>query len=256
MKPILFPLSLTLALLSACGGGEPPKSAEAAGSAAPVPVKTEAVAAREWPDSYEATGTVRSRTPGIVSSKLMAYVQQVSVQVGDHVREGQVIVTLDARDLDSSVRRAEAARAEVRSGIPEAESGIAAARASLDLAQATHHRIEDLAAKKSVSTQELDEATARLKSAQAAYEMARARRTQLDSKMAQVEQEISSATIMRDYSRIAAPFAGVVTARSVEPGNLAAPRGAAAHHRTRRRVSVGSLGGRIAPAPGEARAGR
>jgi RND family efflux transporter MFP subunit len=53
--------------------------------------------------------------------------------------------------------------------------------------------------------------------------MARARRAQLDSKRAQVQQEIRGASIMRDYTRISAPFSGVVTAKSVEAGNLAAP---------------------------------
>lgn len=52
--------------------------------------------------------------------------------------------------------------------------------------------------------------------------MARARRSQLDFKLAQVEQEIQAARIMRDYTRISAPFSGTVTAKSVEPGNLAA----------------------------------
>jgi RND family efflux transporter MFP subunit len=53
--------------------------------------------------------------------------------------------------------------------------------------------------------------------------MACARRNQLDSKLAGVQQEIHAAKIMREYARIAAPFSGVVTAKSVEPGNLAAP---------------------------------
>ena len=126
---------------------------------------------------------------------------------------------------------------------------MAAAKAGLDLAQTTFRRMEDLAAKKSISNQEFDEASARLKSAQADYEMARSRRAQLDSRMAQVDQEIRAANIMRDYARIAAPFAGVVTARSVEPGNLAAPGAPAAHHRTRRRLPAGGFGGRIATCP-------
>jgi RND family efflux transporter MFP subunit len=83
--------------------------------------------------------------------------------------------------------------------------------------------MEELASKKSISNQEFDEASARLKSAQATYEMARAKRTQLDPKRAQVQQEIRGASIMRDYTRISAPFSGLVTAKSVEPGDLAAP---------------------------------
>jgi RND family efflux transporter MFP subunit len=145
------------------------------------------------------------------------------VQIGDRVREGQELVTLDAQDLDANVRRAEAAEAEFRSAIPEADNGVAGAKANLDLAQSTFKRMEELASKKSISNQEFDETSAKLKSAQAAYDMARSRRSQLDSKLAQVEQEIRAASIMRDYTKIAAPFAGVVTGRSVEPGNLAAP---------------------------------
>ena len=93
------------------------------------------------------------------------------------------------------------------------ESAIAAAKANLDLAQTTFKRMQDLAAKKSISNQEFDEASARLKAAQANYEMARSRRAQLSRESAQVEQGSARPRIMRDYAQIAAPFAGVVTAR-------------------------------------------
>jgi multidrug efflux system membrane fusion protein len=220
MKPILFFVLISLPWLTSCGG-ETPRSA--APGAAPVAVQTAVVAAQEWPAIYEATGTVRARTAATISSKVMGYVQQVNFQAGDRVREGQELVTLDARDLEANLRRAEAGRAEVRSAVPEADNAVAAAKANLDLVQTTFKRMEDLAAKKSISSQEFDEITAKLKSAQANYEMARARRTQLDSKMAQAEEEVRAATIMRNYTRIAAPFAGVVTAKSVEPGTLASP---------------------------------
>jgi len=151
------------------------------------------------------------------------YVQQVSVQAGDRVRQGQPLIILDARDLDVSLRRAEAGRAEVESAIPELENATAAAKANLDLAQTTFKRMEELAAKKSISNQELDEASARLKAAQANYDMIRSRRAQINSKTAAVEQEIRAAGIMRDYARLAAPFSGVVITRTVEPGNLATP---------------------------------
>src|SRR5262249_16002689 len=64
---------------------------------------------------------------------------------------------------------------------------------------------------------------AKWKSARANYEMARARRTQLDSKMAQAEQEVRAAQVIQEYASIAAPFSGIVTAKSVEPGALASP---------------------------------
>jgi len=218
----LFVLVLVSAvILSGCGGGE--IHTKAASNAPAISVQSVTVRGQEWPDTYEATGTVRARTAAVISSKVMAYVRQVAVQVGDRVKEGQELVTLDAQDLDANVRRAEAAEAEVRSAIPEADNGVAGAKANLDLAESTFKRMEELASKKSISNQEFDEASAKRKSAQAAYDMACARRKQLDSKLAQVEQEIRAARIMRDYTRIAAPFAGIVTAKSVETGNLAAP---------------------------------
>ena len=174
---------------------------------------------------YEATGTVRARTAAVLSSRVMAYVREVRVQAGDAVREGQELVILDAQDLESNIRRAEAGEAEAQSAFAEADNGAAAAKANLDLAQATFKRMDALYGKKSISNQEFDEASARLKGAQAGYDMARAKRTQLDSRAAQAQQEVYAARIMRGYTRIAAPFAGVVTAKSVEPGSLATPGG-------------------------------
>jgi RND family efflux transporter MFP subunit len=221
MKPYFPLLPIPILLLTSCGN-EPARRA-AQPQTAPVAVHVAAVTAEDWPAAYEATGTVRARTTATISSKVMGYVQQVSARVGDHIREGQTLITLDARDLDANLRRAEAGRAEVESAIPELENAAAAAKANLDLAQTTFKRMEELALKQSISNQEFDEASARVKAAQANYDMTRARRTQINSKMATVEQEIRAAGIMRDYARIAAPFSGVVITRTVEPGNLATP---------------------------------
>jgi membrane fusion protein, multidrug efflux system len=212
---------LGLAILTSCGSEQATRPERAAGK--PVAVQTVAVAAQDWPDVYEATGTVRARTAASIASKVMGYVTEVRVQVGDRVQQGQALVTLDARDLDAAVRRADAGQAEARSASPEVESAIAAAKSNLDLAQSTFKRIQELAAKQSVSNQEFDEASARLKAAEAAYHMAESRRAQVQSRIEQAAAEQRSAAIMREYAQIDAPFAGVVTARSVEPGALASP---------------------------------
>lgn len=219
MRPLIF--LIPIVALSSCGREES-RRVDAA-PAAPVTVRVATAALEDWPAIYEATGTVRARTAAAISSRVMAYVREVHAQVGDHVRQGQALVTLDARDLEAGLRRAEAGRAEAQSATPEVESAIAAAKANLDLAQATFRRMEDLAAKKSVSNQEFDEASARLKATQAGYEMAVAKRAQIQSKIAQADEEQRAARITRDYANVTAPFAGVVTARMVEPGNLAVP---------------------------------
>ena len=221
MKPYFLFLPVSVLLLTSCGS-EPARRA-AQPQAPPVAVQVAAVTSQDWPTSYEATGTVRARTTATISSKVMGYVQRINVQVGDHVRQGQVLIALDARDLDVSLRRAEAGGAEVQSAIPELENATAAAKANLDLAQTTFDRMKELAGKKSISNQEMDEASARLKAAEANYEMMRSRRAQITSKAAVVEQEVRAAGIMRDYAKLAAPFSGVVITRTVEPGNLATP---------------------------------
>jgi RND family efflux transporter MFP subunit len=186
-------------------------------------VETVAAAETDWPSTYEATGTVRAKTTATISSKLMGYAREVRAQIGDRVREGQPLVVLDARDLETSVARAEAGREEVKSAIPEAESAVALARSQLDLAQVTFHRMQDLLNKRSITNQEYDEASARSKAAQAAFDIARARRTQLDAKMAQMEQEVRAAGIQRGYAEIVAPFSGIIITKSIDPGTLAVP---------------------------------
>jgi RND family efflux transporter MFP subunit len=211
------------ALLSLAGCGTEPADKIRSTQAAPIRVDTVTVTETDWPSAYEATGTVRAKTTVIISSKLMGYAREVRAQIGDRVRGGQTLVVLDARELESSVARAEAGRDEVQSAMPEAEGAVALARSQLDLAQLTFNRIKDLLSKRSVTNQEYDEASARLKAAQASLDMACARRTQLDAKKAQIEQEVRAAGIQRGYSEIIAPFAGTIITKSLDPGSLAVP---------------------------------
>lgn len=218
-KNLLLSISF-LIWLAGCTGPHGVRSAE---SAPALSVEVVRVSAQQWPSHYEATGTVRARTSTVISAKWMGYVREVKVQLGDRVRAGELLVALDARDLDATSSRAAAARQEVRDALPEADSAIQAAKADLDLAQATFRRMNELFGKKSISDQEFDEASAKLKAAQAAYQIMRAKRTQLDAKLAEVNQEVRATEVTRSYAQVQAPFAGVVTAKPVEPGNLAVP---------------------------------
>jgi len=219
MKPRFILVLAPVAWLAGCG--EAPRKIEA--KSAPVSVQSAAVTLESWPEEYEAAGTVRARTTAVVASKVMGYVREVHAQVGDRVTGGQLLVALESSDLDAAYGRAEAGREEAQSTIPEAENGVAAARANLDLARVTFKRMQDLFSSKSISNQEYDEAAARLKAAEAAYAMAESKRAQLAARIAQADQERRAAEIQRGYAQIRGPFAGVVTAKSVEPGNLAAP---------------------------------
>ncbi len=221
IKCVGFCLLAAGLVLSGCGSDA--RKSETASAAAPVAVRTVAAAAEQWPSGYEAVGTVRARTAAVVAAQVMASVREVRVQAGDRVRQGDLLVVLDARDLDANYRRAEAGREEARGAQSEADHALAAAKAQLDLANVTFTRMRELFDKKSISNQEFDEATARRKAAEAAYEMAAARGAQVRAKIAQAEQEVQAAAVMRGYTELRAPFAGVVTVKTAEPGAMATP---------------------------------
>jgi RND family efflux transporter MFP subunit len=211
-----------VAVVAACSRKPAPEKAEAA-SAPPVKVTARTVKLEPRPSWYEATGTVNAVTTSAIASKVMGTVLDVRVRVGDRVRAGQVLAVIDARDLESSLAQAKAGEQEARSAVAEADNGVAAAKAQLDLARSTFQRMDALFKKTSISNQEFDEARARLASAEAAYRMAVSKREQLDSRIAQARQQVESASVVRGYSEIRSPFAGVVTDRKVEPGQMATP---------------------------------
>jgi multidrug efflux pump subunit AcrA (membrane-fusion protein) len=208
-------------VLTGCGGGEPETAAKSQQPAASVVV--ERLALVETPETYEVVGTIRPQYSALVSSRMTGAIQQVHVRAGDAVRQGQLLVELDARDFESNLRQAEAARAEVEDAILEASHAVTSAQAQLHLAEVTHQRYAGLLEKKSVSRQEYDEAEARLNSARAAAEMAAARKSQAEAKRGQADSQIASARIGLGYAKILAPFAGLVTERMLDPGSLATP---------------------------------
>ena len=181
----------------------------------------------------------------------MGYVQQVTVQVGDRVREASCWSRWTRATWRPSAprrgRRAPKSRARSR----KLDNGIAAAKANLDLAQSTFKRMEELAA------QEIDLQPGVRRSLGAAEsgagrlrDGARAGARRLDAKIAQVgagsaAPRKSCATTRRSPR----PFAGVVTARSGGTGQPGSARRAAAHHRAGRRLPAGGGGGGIASWP-------
>lgn len=216
-------LLLVPGLLWLGGCGEPPRTTKADSAKSSLVVQEYTTQLRATPLLYTATGTVHARVESQLASQLMARVQTVKVHEGDRVRAGQTLITLDAAEADAGYRRADAGRAEEQNGIAESDSGIAAAKANLDLASVTAERMNDLYSKRSISKQELDETTAKLQTAKANYDMAKARRAALTDRIAQSNAVLRQAQVASGYTVIRAPFAGVITARNVEPGTLAVP---------------------------------
>ena len=220
-KGMAIAAAVAAVLLTGCSKSETARRAES--PSAPLKVTLATVEMTAVADDFEATGTVRARVTATLSARMMAQVREVRVQSGDRVTAGQTLVVLDARDVEVAQRQAEQALNEARGALPETESGIGAAKAQLTLAQSTFKRMQDLFEKKSITAQEFDEAQARLRLAEAQHEMARTKKTQLESRIRQAEESVAQASVTKTYTVLAAPFAGLVIERKAEPGVLAAP---------------------------------
>jgi RND family efflux transporter MFP subunit len=207
----------------AAAGCSSPRAGSTEAAPPPLPVSTATVTPGASDAGVEAGGVVQAQVTAIITARVLAPVREVRVAPGDRVRAGQVLVVLDATDLSAGAASARAAAQAATDGVRASAADVRAADAALALAKATHERIAALAAKQSATAHELDEATAGLRAAEARAAGARARATQADSDVARLRAASLQATTVESFTRLTAPFDGVVTARMVEVGNMAAP---------------------------------
>jgi len=186
------PLAIAgLVVLAGCAkepAGEPAGPPAVAGA-------TVAVRDTSLPAVVEAAGTAEPIQQAILSTRLMASVLSVAVQEGASVKAGQVLVTLDTRDL------------EARQG--QVEAGLAEAEAVERNAEAMARRMRALFADSAATRVQLEQAETGLSRAQAGVRTARAGAAELAA--------------VRSYAEVRAPFAGVVTRRYVDAGAMATP---------------------------------
>ena len=126
-------------------------------------------------------------------------------------------------ELAAGARAARAAALAAEQGSKAADAERDAAEAGLALARASHERIAGLQAKRSATAQELDDATATLRSAEARVTGASARALQAQSAVESAHATSDQASTTASFTTIAAPFDGTVTEKMVEPGNMASP---------------------------------
>lgn len=187
------------------------KSSEVAHSAAVEGARARVVQSKQEqvPVTVQATGAIHARETAILSAQVMGRVQQVLVREGDSVGAGQTLVVLDDATLKSAAEQAEAA-------MKAAENQQVAAQSNADLAASTLARYQQLQAQKSVSPQEMDEVSRRAEAAKAQVDALRAQANAMKAQQA-------GAKAMLGYTKIVAPFAGVITGRMADPGALASP---------------------------------
>jgi RND family efflux transporter MFP subunit len=186
--------AVALGTVALAGCGERSEH-EARASAPLVPQNTVTVAAVPLVATVPVDGTVQARRRAEISTRMMARVSEVSVDLGSQVRQGQVLIRLGTEDIEASRAKAEAAEA--------------AASASNEEAARQAARMDTLLAADAVARVQRDQAYLALAQSESQLTVARA-----------TLREVETAA---SYARVVAPFDGVVVARSVDPGALAAP---------------------------------
>ena len=213
--------ALSIAPLAACSAQK--ASAASAEAAEPIAVTIAEVAMTDVVTAIDSGGVVQARTTAMIAARILAPVREVRVSPGDQVREGQTLIVLDGADLAAGARAARSAALAAEQGSRAAAAELLAAEAGLVLARASHDRIAGLQARRSATAQELDEATARLRSAEAHVAGASARVLQAALAVESAQAAGDQAGTTSSFTTITAPFDGVITEKMVEPGNMASP---------------------------------
>jgi len=140
-----------------------------------------------------------------IYARVNGYVAKWLVDIGDHVEKGQVLATIETPDLDADLAAAEAKLAA-------SQAQVAVRQADADFAKTTYERWRDSPAG-SVSQQERESKKAGNDAAEAQLAAAKAQ-TQTD------QANVDRFTALTAFKKVTAPFAGTITHRDIDIGNL------------------------------------
>ncbi len=137
-------------------------------------------------------GTLLPIQEALIFARTNGYVKQWKVDIGEQVKQGQMLAEIETPEIDRELKQALANQQQVK--------------ANMELARSTAERWKAVLKENAVSPQEVDEKVSALKARQADYA----------ASQASVERLIQ----MKSFQRVTAPFAGTVTGRNVEIGQL------------------------------------
>ncbi|MBN2325802.1 MAG: efflux RND transporter periplasmic adaptor subunit [Candidatus Omnitrophica bacterium] len=158
-------------------------------------VQTVTTQYRTMDQTADAVGSIQSRSTTNVASKILAGILTVNFRPGDEVKKGDLLITLDDRDL--------------RARLQQAENALEAAQATLEKTMRDRTRYEQLRKTDDVTQNTLDEAISAERIAKANVDRA--------------QQAVREAEVMLSYAKIYATMSGTVIEKHCDPGDLASP---------------------------------
>ena len=207
--------------LSACGE----KGKQGAAVSRPVVQGVEVVVVRTVPreTTAESVGTVRAKTTAAVAPQVMGRLTGVAVSEGSVVAAGALLATIDDTAVRAQLSSAEGAVAEAEAAREEADRAISQAEAGKALAEKTFERFRKLLEGKVVTQQEYDEVEMRRTVAVKDLERAQQKKAQVTAKISQAKGQADAAKATLAWTRVVAPFAGVIVEKRADAGGMAVP---------------------------------
>ena len=199
--------------------------------------KAQAVAAKasEVPTVAVAKATIEDLSHGLVltaefkpyqevdiMAKVAGYVKQINVDVGDRITEGQVLAILEIPEMADDRARAQAALDRSRAEVARAQDQIQQAQSSRDIAHLTYNRLSDVSKQKPglIAQQEIDDAHGKDLVAEAQVSGAKSNLAAAQEQVHVNEAELQRIKTLFDYTKVTAPFTGVVTKRYADKGSM------------------------------------
>jgi len=157
-------------------------------------------------------------------AKVAGYIKAIYVDVGSHVKEGQTLAILEVPELAAELSGADAAVRRAKEEIRRAQGDLARAQSSHTAAHAMYERLSQAAQQRPglVAQQDLDDAQAKDLGGEAQVSSAQAALDAAEQALQVAQATQKQYTALSDYTRITAPFTGVVTIRYADTGSLIA----------------------------------
>ena len=155
-------------------------------------------------------------------AKVAGYIRKINVDIGDHVHQGQVLAVLEIPELVAEVDEARAAMHHAEEEIQRAQSEVSRAEADNVALHANAVRLvnTDKARPGLIAQQELDDATAKDRASQAQVDAAKSTLAAAKQQLEVAKANLQHYSALSDYSKIIAPYNGVVTWRFSDTGAL------------------------------------
>src|SRR5262249_14819277 len=159
-----------------------------------------------------------------VHAKVAGYIQRIYVDVGDHVKQGQTVAILEVPELAAQLGGADAAVRRAKEEIRREQGDVERAQSAHAAAHSMYARLKQASEQQKglLAQQELDDAQAKDLETEAQVASAQAALSAAEQQVQVAAANQKQYSAMSGYTRIVAPFTGVVTMRYADTGSLVA----------------------------------